>query len=64
MAIVINEYNLINKIFTEPCMNCYKHIQYCKAEAFDSKEVTGGKAIICPNCGNEMLVRFCNIHLC
>lgn len=50
--------------FTEPCMNCFASVTYNKNEVQMSNSVAGRKSIICPNCGEEMFVNFCNILLC
>lgn len=52
------------KEFTEPCMNCFASITYKGDEPTPSTTVTGRDSIICPCCGKEMNVSYCNIMLC
>lgn len=50
--------------FTEPCMNCFASVTYNVEEPIPSSKASGRKSIICPNCGEEMVVNFCDIALC
>lgn len=53
-----------NNQFIEPCMSCFSSVAYTREEGQDDPRVTGGKCIICPNCGKVMSVHFCNSCLC
>lgn len=55
---------LMEQEFTEPCMNCFSSVTYKRKETRPSPSVTGRNYLICPNCGKEMLVNYCNIKLC
>lgn len=52
------------KEFTEPCMNCFASVTYKRNEPKQSINVTGRDSIICPCCGKEMFVNYCNSILC
>lgn len=50
--------------FTEPCMNCFASVAYKRNEPRQSKNVIGHSSIVCPYCGKEMFVNYCNSILC
>lgn len=56
--------NLNIQEFTEPCMNCFASVTYKSNEVQNDPRITGGKCIVCPNCGRLMSVHFVNSSLC
>lgn len=49
--------------FREPCMNCFASVTYKRNETRQSKNVIGHSSIVCPCCGKEMFVNYCNSTL-
>lgn len=50
--------------FTEPCMNCFASVTYKRNEPRQSMNMAGRYSIVCPCCGKEMIVNYCNATLC